>query len=101
MKKIGHIGNWKIKASYHALTRMKERSVSQMEVVSCIISFGEEMLATYAGKKVDLVVIDRKQGIHVIFTVKNTKIEVITVVGSENVFAKNYPDTKMYEVNWA
>ena len=97
-KVIGTAGQYKIKMSFHAMQRAKERKVDLLKIVSTITSFGTEKLEEYATKKVDVMIKDSRENISIIFAVAKSKITVITVVHDTDVYDRNYPDTIVKEI---
>ena len=94
MKKLGTIAHWNIVISPHAQSRAVTRDIDVLQVTSAILALGYKQLKTYAKIKDDIAVIDTNNNFTVIFAVKATRIEIITLLDSANVWVKNGTEVK-------
>ena len=80
---------YSIRATGHALLRMKQREVDAYFVSGTILSLGKDKLLEYQRRGVDVVIIDKTRRVSIVFGFRKNKINIITVIDKGDVWVRN------------
>lgn len=85
-----------IRATVHALVRMKQRKVNDYVVAGTILSLGKRRLLEYRKAERDLAIINEEQKVAVIVAFKNHRIMIETVIDKSDIYVKE--GTSIYRI---
>ncbi len=80
---------YSIRATGHALLRMKQRGVDAYFVSGTIMSLGKDKLVEYQKKGIDVVIIDKTKRVSIVFGFKKNRINIITVIDKGDVWVRS------------
>ena len=80
--------DYSIRATEHALLRMKQRDVDEYVISGSILSLGKEKLLDYQDRSADVMIIDEIRKISTVFGFKGNKIQIVTVIDKDDIWIK-------------
>ena len=80
---------YSIRATEHALKRMKQRGVDKYVVAGTVLSLGKDKILEKKKQDADVAVIDKNKGISVVFGFVKNRIRVITVMRKTDIYVKD------------
>jgi len=80
---------YSIRATAHAIIRMRQRNIDEYVVSGTVISLGEKRLLAYQNNGRDVAIIDKIKRVAVIATFKKNTIKIITVIDKEDIYVKD------------
>lgn len=80
---------YSVRATEHALKRMKQRSIDEYVVVGNVLALGKERLLQLQERDEEAIIIDEQKEVSIVIAFEQNKIIVITVIDKSNVFVKN------------
>lgn len=89
---------YSIRATGHALDRMRERKIDEWVVSGDIIAFGKQRLLEFKNTNEEVILIDKKRNIAIVWAfIKNT-VYLITVIDKSEVYVLDGTVIKNLEV---
>ena len=80
---------YSVRATYHALDRMKKRKVDEYVVSGTILALGKNRLLDLQENDEDAIIIDNDKGISIVISFYNNTIKVVTVIDKSRVWVKS------------
>ena len=80
---------YSVRATVHALERMKERNIDEFVVSGNVLALGKAKLQELQKSQEEAIIIDKNTNSAVVIGFKKNTIKVITVINKSNVFVKD------------
>lgn len=80
---------YSIRATVHALERMKQREIDEYVVTGNVLALGKERLLQLQEQGEEAIIIDEQKEVSIVIAFEQNKIVIITVIDKSNVFVKD------------
>jgi hypothetical protein len=91
-----HNKNYSIRATDHALARMKERNITEHTIITMVLSLGEKRLLELQENNVTIMVSDNRKNVAVVAGFKKNTLKIHTVINRAT--AINKPGTVLQKI---